>query len=343
MDTMTLVCCILVVMAALGFAFSTGYNEPNVAAVVISTKAISPRKALLAVGFLEFLGACLLGTTVAKTFAVGIIDPAVVSSNRYGMVIVLVTLVVATGWNVVCTIFGMPISASMALVGGFVGAGIAAAGFGVIQWRTVLFIFGLLITSPFMGFILSYIVTKLVYLSVRKAKPMIKHLIILLEIIATAGLALVTGANAAQRPMGVIVFSLITAGILESTAENYIPTWVIVTCGLALALGIISTGRKVLRTVGRGYYRIRHINGFSAQLASTGIIQMANFIGMPVSTTQVTSSSVLGTGAAEGIKTVRWNVGFRVLGMWFITMPSTAIISYLVYLLATNGLRLMGV
>jgi PiT family inorganic phosphate transporter len=336
MDTMTLACSILVVIAALACTFSTGYNEPNVAAIVISTKAISPRKALLAVGVMEFLGACLLGTTVAKTFAVGIIDPAIISSSRYGMIIVLVTLLVATGWSIGCAVFGFPISASMALVGGFVGAGIAAGGFGTVQWWTILFIFGLLITSPFWGFALSFVATKVAYLTVRRARPMVKRLLVFLEIIATAGLALVTGANCAQRPMGIIVFSLITADLLQSTANNYIPTWVIVSCGIALALGIISTGRKVLKTVGRGYYHIRHINGLSAQIASTGIIQVANFIGMPVSTTQVTSSSVLGTGAAEGIKTVRWNVGFRVLGMWFITMPATAIISYLVYLLASQ-------
>jgi PiT family inorganic phosphate transporter len=340
---MLLVSCILVVITALAFAFSTGYNEPNVAAVVISTKAISPRKALFAVGFLEFLGACILGTAVAKTFAVGIIDPHILSESRYGMMIVLVCLVVATGWNVLCTILGFPISASLALVGGLVGAGIAAAGISSIQWYTILFIMCVLFSSPLMGSFVSFIITKLSYLAVRKSKPAIKHLIITLEIIATACLALVTGANAAQRPMGIIVFSLITAGFIQSAPDNYVPVWVMVSCGLALALGIVSTGRNILKTVGRGYFRIRHINGFSAQLASAAIIQTANFFGMPVSTTQVTSSSVLGTGAAEGVKGVRWNLGFKVLGMWFLTLPTTAVISYLVYLLVIYILKAAGI
>jgi inorganic phosphate transporter, PiT family len=343
MDTMVLVSCILVVIAALVFTFSTGYNEPNVAAVIISTKATSLKKALLAVGFLEFLGACLLGTAVARTFAVGIIDPQVISSSRYGMIIVLVTLLVSTGWNMACTKLGFPVSASMALVGGFVGAGIAAAGFGIVQWSTVLFIFVVLLSSPVLGFLVSFIITKFSYVAVKRSRPAVKHLIITLELVATAGLALVTGANAAQRPMGVITFSLISAGLYESTSGTHIPTWVIVTCGIALALGIVSTGRKILKTIGKGYYRIRHINGFSAQLASALIIQSANFVGMPVSTTQVTSSSVLGTGGAEGIKTVRWNMGFRVLGMWFITMPTSAVLSYVVYLLTVNVLKLMGI
>jgi PiT family inorganic phosphate transporter len=340
METMMLVSCILVVIAALAFAFSTGYNEPNVAAIIISTKVTSPRRALIAVGLLEFTGACLLGTAVAKTFAVGIIDPLVLSESAYGMIIVLVTLLVSTVWNVICTKMGFPVSASMALVGGFVGAGIAAAGFEIVQWSTVLLIFGLLISSPLLGFLISFAITKLSYVVFQRARPMIKYLIMTLEIIATAGLSLVTGANAAQRPMGIIAFALITAGLSQTMPDEYLPTWVIVSCGLALALGIISTGKKVLKTIGRGYFRIRHINGLSAQLASIGIIQMANFIGMPVSTTQVTSSSVLGTGAAEGLKTVRWNAGFRVLGVWFITMPVTAIISYLVYLLAVYILKL---
>jgi len=343
MDTMVLVSCILVVIAALIFTFSTGYNEPNVAAVVISTKATSLRKALFAVGFLEFVGACFLGTAVAKTFAVGIIDPQVVSGSRYGMVIVLVTLVVSTAWNIICTKLGFPVSASMALVGGFVGAGIAAAGFEIVQWATVLFIFGVLISSPVMGFLVSFIVTKLAYVAVKKAKPTVKYTITILEIIVTGILALVTGANAAQRPMGIISFSLITAGLYVPEESKYIPTWVIVTCGLALALGIISTGRKVLKTIGRGYYRIRHINGFSAQIASAAVIQGANIIGMPISTTQVTSSSVLGTGGAECLKAVRWNAGFRVLGMWFITMPAMAVVSYLVYLLVVYFFKLMGI
>jgi inorganic phosphate transporter, PiT family len=343
MDTMVLVSCILIVIAALAFTFSTGYNEPNVAAVVISTKAVSYRKALITVGFLEFLGACVLGTAVARTFAVGIIDPRVFGQNRYGMIIVLVTLLVSTLWNVVCTRLGFPVSASMALVGGLVGSGIAAAGFHIIQWSTVLFIFGVLILSPFLGFGVSYLVTKITYVTVRKSKPVVKKVIAALELIVTGLLALVTGANAAQRPMGIIAFSLIIAGLYSPETGGYIPSWVIVTCGAALALGVFFTGKKILKIIGRGYFRIRHINGLSAQLSSTIIIQTANFIGMPVSTSQVTSSSVLGTGGAEGLKAVRWNLGFRVLGMWFVTMPSTAILSYLVYLLAVNLLKLIGV
>jgi PiT family inorganic phosphate transporter len=338
-----LVCSILVVILALAFAFSTGFNEPNVAAVVISTKAMPLRTALLVVSFLEFAGACLLGTAVAKTFAVGIIDPNIVSESGYGIMIILVTLLVATSWNVICTILGFPISASLSLIGGFVGAGIAAAGFGVIQWSKIFLIFGFLVTSPILGLTVSFLVTKFAYLVVQKARPSIKNLFIWLEIVTTIGLALVTGANAAQRPMGIIVFTLIIVGLYKPTAEFFVPTWVTITCGLFLALGVLSTSRKVLRTVGRGYYRIRHINGVCAQLASAGIIQIANIIGTPVSTTQITSSSVIGTGAAEGIKGVRWGVGFRVLAMWLITMPSTAIVSYLLYILAVSGLKHFGV
>jgi len=340
MDMMTLVCCILVVLVALAFAFSTGYNEPNVAAIAISTQAFPPRRVLLVVGFLEFLGACFLGTAVAKTFAVGILDPAIIGDSRIGIIIILVTLLGATSWNIICTRLGFPVSASVALIGGFVGAGISAAGFSAIQWCTILLILGVLVTSPLMGLSVSYIITKLSYLVVRKAKPGIKYLFISLEIVATIASALVVGANCAQRPMGVIVFSLITAGLYKPAGEIVIPTWVVVACGLALALGVFSTGKNVLNTVGKGYYKIRHINGFCAQLASAGVIQAANFVGAPVSTTQVTSSSVVGTGAAEGVKRVRWGVGYRVMIMWLITLPSTALVSAVLYYSAVNILRL---
>jgi PiT family inorganic phosphate transporter len=343
MTMFVLVCSIFVVILALAFAFSTGFNEPNVAAVVISTRAMTLRTALIVVSLLEFIGACLLGTAVAKTFAVGIVDPSVVSNSGYGLMIILVSLIGATLWNIICTVLGFPISASLSLIGGLVGAGIAAAGFRVIQWNNILLIFGLLATSPILGLIVSFLVTKFVYLIAQSARPSIKNLFICLEIIATIGLALVTGANAAQRPMGIIVFTLITVGLYKPTAEFYVPTWVTITCGLFLALGLIFASKNVIKTVGMQYFRIRHINGFCAQIASAGIIQIANILGSPVSTTQVTSSSVIGTGAAEGIKGVRWGVGFRVLVMWLITMPSTAIISYLLYMLAVNGLKHFGV
>jgi len=336
----TLVAGTFVIILALAFSFSTGFNDAaNVVAVVISTKVLSPRKAVLVVGVLEFIGAYFLGTAVAETMGTGVVDPNLISQDEYGIIIIFATLLGATLWNVICTILGFPVSASHALVGGFVGAGVAAAGFGAVQWFNVVLIFVVLITSPVLGLVASFILTKFTNFVARRAKLTANRLVIVLEILATVGSALATGANAAQRPMGIIVFSLIVLGLYQPAAEVFVPTWVVVTCGMAVSIGVFCAGKNVVKTVGMRYYRLRHINGFSAQATSAGVIQLANIIGSPVSTTQVTSGAVMGTGAAERIKGVRWSVGTQVFLVWLITMPSVAVASGLLYWLMLNVVK----
>lgn len=229
-----------VVILALAFSFSTGFNDAaNVVAVVISTKALSPLKAVVIVSILEFIGAYFLGTGVAETMGKGIIAPNLISGDKYGVIIIFATLLGATLWNVIGTILGFPISASHALVGAFVGAGVTAAGFGIIQWFNVFLIFLVLVTSPILGLVVSFIVTKFAYFAVRRVKLTVNKLFVGLEILTTLGSALATGANAAQRPMGIIVFSLIALGLYQPTAEVFVPTWVVVTSGVSLMLGIL--------------------------------------------------------------------------------------------------------
>ena len=330
----------IVIILALAFAFSTGFNDAaNVVAVVISTNVLSPRKAVLAVGILEFIGAYFLGTAVAETMGTGVVDPNLISGDKYGIIIIFATLLGATLWNVICTILGFPVSASHALVGGFVGAGVAAAGFGAIQWINVFLIFLVLVISPVLGLVASFVLTKFTNFVARGAKPAANKLIIGLEMLATVGSALATGTNAAQRPMGIIVFSLIVLGLYQPATEVFVPTWVVVTCGMAVSAGIFFAGKNVIKTVGMRYYRLRDINAFCAQAASAGVIQLANIIGSPVSTTQVTSGAVMGTGAAERIKGVRWSVGTNVFLVWLITMPSAAVACGLLYWLILNVVK----
>lgn len=336
----TLVMGILIVTLALAFSFSTGLNDAaNVVAVVISTGALSPRKAVFFVGILEFAGAYFLGTAVAETMGKGIIDPNLIRGDEIGIAIIFATLLGATLWNVICTLLGFPVSASHALVGGFVGAGIAATGFGAVQWFNVFLIFLVLVISPILGLVASFIVTRIANYATRAARPAINKLFIGLEIFTTVGSALATGANAAQRPMGIIVFSLIALGLYQPSIEVFVPTWVVVTCGMGVAIGVLCAGRKVIKTVGMKYYRLRHVNGFSAQFASAGVIQLANIVGSPVSTTQVTSGAVMGTGTAERIKGVRWSVGTQVFLVWLITMPSAAVACGLLYWLILNVVK----
>ena len=228
------------------------------------------------------------------------------------------------------------------MVGGFIGAGVIAAGFSAVQWFNVFVIFTALFTSPMLGLVVSYILTKFMNFFVIGAKPAINKLFICLEIFTTFSAALATGANAAQRPMGIIVFSLITLGLYQPTAEVFVPTWVVIICGAAVSIGVLFAGQNVIKTVGMRYYRLRHLNGLAAQSTNTTVIQIANIIGLPVSTSQVTSGAVLGTGAATSIKGVRWGVGTRVFLVWFITIPVTAIVSALAYWLIINGIEFFG-
>ncbi len=332
---------IIVVICALAFSFSTGFNDAaNVVSVVISTKAMSPLRAVVFVSILEFLGAYFLGTAVAKTIGKGIVNPDIITGDKYGIIIIFATLFGATLWNVICTILGFPVSASHALVGGFVGAGIAAAGFGVISWLNVFLIFLVLVASPMLGFIISFIMTKVTFFMARNATPKINKLFIELQIFASFGSALATGANAAQRPMGIIVFSLITLGLYRPTQEVFVPEWVVIACGASLVLGILFAGKKVIQTVGMKFYKIRHINGFCAKTATTAVVELANIIGAPVSTTQVNSGSVMGTGAAVRPRAVRWGVGANVFLVWLITMPVTAVVSGVIYFLILNIVKL---
>lgn len=336
----TLVVGILVVILVLAFAFSTGVNDAaNVVAVVISTKALSPRTAVLAVGFLQFIGAYFLGTAVAETMATGVVDPNLIKQDQYGIIIIFATLLGATLWNVIGTTKGFPISSSHALVGGFAGAGVAAAGFGAVQWFNMFWIFLVLVISPVLGLVASFVLTKFTNFVAKGAKPAANKLVMGLEIFVTAGSALATGANAAQRPMGIIVFSLIVLGLYQSTTEVFVPTWVVVISGMAVSIGVLCAGKNVAKTVGTRYYRLRHINGFSVQAASASIIQLANIIGSPVSTTQVTSGAVMGTGTAERIKGVRWSLGAKVSLVWLITIPSVALASGLLYWLILNVVK----
>ena len=182
--------------------------------------------------------------------------------------------------------------------------------------------------------------TKITFFMARNAKPKINKLFIGLQILASSGSALATGANAAQRPMGIIVFSLITLGLYKPTSEVFVPNWVVIACGASLVLGILFAGKKVIQTVGMKFYKIKHINGFCAKTATAAVIELANIIGMPVSTTQVNSGSVMGTGAAVRPKAVRWGVGYNVFLVWLITMPVAAAISGLIYFLILNIIKL---
>lgn len=344
MDT-TLLIGILIVAMALIFAFSNGFNDTaNIVATVIGTRALTPVWAITIASVFGFIGAYFLGTAVAGTLAKGIIDPSIISGDKYGIIIVFATLLGATAWNVICTVYGFPVSASHALIGGFVGAGVIARGFEIVQWISVLLIFIVLIVAPIAGFIGTYIITKIAYFLSRNAAPKINKFYRTLQIFASMGFALSYGANDAPKTMGIIVFSLVVLGLYEPQAGILtIPLWVTVACALSITFGIILGGKSVIKTVGMNIYRIRQINGFCVQAAGAVVIYFASMFGMPVSSTHIISGGIMGTGSAERIKAVRWGMSFDIFLVWVITMPATAVVSAIIYFLLLNGVKLLGI
>lgn len=342
MENTTLIA-ILVVALALIFAFSNGFNAANIVATVIGTRALTPAQAILMASFFAFVGASLLGTAVAKTMAQGIIDPHLITDHTYGIIIIFATLLSAAGWNILCTILGFPVSASHALIGGLIGAGIVAGGVKIVQWQNVSIIFASLILAPLLALVVAYLMTQLCYLFASSSPPSISKLFRFLEILSFCGFAVSFGANDAPKAMGIITFSLMVLGIYQPVPSAFIPSWVVIACCLAITCGIIFGGKSVIKTVGTGLYKIRHLNGFSAQSSGAVVLYVASIIGLPLSTTHVISGSVMGTGAAERFKAVRWGLSANIFVVWIITLPCSSLMAGFCYFLLFQGANFLRI
>lgn len=332
----TLLLGIIAVVLTLLFSFSNGFNDSAcVVATQISSRALSPYKAIFIAAVFEFIGACFLGTSVAKTIGTGIIDPQLVAGTKLGIFIIFATLIGSTLWNVLCTILGLPISASHSLIGGFVGSAVFGLGFSSVQWINIIRISGVLIVSPIIGMIAGYSFTKVTYYMSANATLRINKLFKLLQVFSSSLLALAHGTNDAQKSMGIIVFSLATLGLYSSSNLNQmvIPMWVILSCAGAMTLGILCGGWNVIKTIGSKIYKVRPIHGFCTQTSSAIVIYLSTILGFPVSTTHIVASSVMGSGSAERPKAVRWGLISNIFIIWVITIPASALISGIIYIL----------
>ncbi len=343
---------ILVVVIALIFDFSNGFNDSaNIVATVIGTRALTPFQAIVIASVFEFIGAYFLGTAVAKTIGRGIVDPNIIMLEKYGIVIIFATLISAASWNIICTALGFPVSASHALLGGFVGASLTAgyiktrdfsAALQIVQWPTILKIAITLIAAPLIGLIVSFMLTKISYFLTRRAKPGITKVFRVLQVFSSIGFALSHGANDAQKTMGIITFSLIVLGVYRPIGDAFIPQWVIASCALFIALGVASGGRSVIKTVGMNIFKIKHLNGFCAEYSGSIVIYVASALGLPVSSTHIITGAVMGTGAAERIKAVRWGVGYDIFFIWVSTIPASILLSSFIYFAIVAVLKLLN-
>ncbi|MEK5522207.1 inorganic phosphate transporter [Heyndrickxia sp. FSL W8-0423] len=328
-----LIITILIVVCALAFDFINGFHDTaNAIATAVSTKALKPRHAIMLAAIMNFLGAMTF-TGVAKTITKDIVDPFTLPN---GSIVILSALISAIAWNLITWYFGIPSSSSHAIIGSIAGAAIAAAGFASLNYKGFIKIIEALLLSPVIAFAIGFIVYsifKVVFKNFNLTKT--NKSFRLIQIFTAALQSYTHGTNDAQKAMGIITMALISNGYLTA-ANADVPLWVQASCATAMGLGTSIGGWKIIKTVGGKIMKIRPINGVAADLSSALIIFGATYIHLPVSTTHVISSSILGVGSSHRIKGVKWDTAQRMIITWVITLPISALLAGLIYLLLNS-------
>ncbi len=312
---------IVVIILAVIFDYVNGFHDTaNAIATSVATRALSPRHAILMATAFNFIGA-FAGTAVAKTIGSGLVDEQTTTQA-----IVMAALLGAIAWDLITWWFAVPSSSSQALVGGLLGATIVAAGWGALNIPGIVgkvIIPGL--TSPLIGFAVAFLLMLALYWIFQKArrKPMAR-IFRRLQVGSAAYMAFAHGSNDAQKTMGIITLALFSAGVI---ATNDVPPWVIVVSATALSLGTAVGGWRIMHTMGQRVAVLEPVHGFAAETTAASVLVVTAHFGMPVSTTHVISSAIMGVGSARGTKGVRWGVARRILLAWVVTIPASAIIA----------------
>lgn len=310
---------VIVVALTLIFDYINGFHDAaNAIATVVSTRVMRPATAVVYGAVLNFIGA-LLGTEVAATIGKGLVD-----STSITMMTVLCTVLAAIIWNLLTWWKGLPTSSSHAIIGSLLGAtffsgagGLEKINLGAVFEKVVL----PMVTSPILGFVIGFsFMTGLVWFVWRKKLPKINRRFGRLQILSAGFMALSHGHNDAQKSMGIIALALTLA---YPAQEFHVPLWVILTCAIAMALGTMSGGWRIIRTLGSKMIKLQPIHGFAAETTASLVITGASHFGIPVSTTQVISSSILGVGATKRLSAVRWGIVGNILWAWVLTLPLT--------------------
>lgn len=327
MDTVFLLT-VLVVIAALSFDFINGFHDTaNAIATAVSTRALPPRVAVAMAAIMNFIGAITF-TGVATAIAKDIVDPFALEN---GVVIILAALLSAIIWNLATWYFGIPSSSSHALIGSLAGAAIVAGGLGVINFEGFTKIIKALLFSPFIAIIIGFLMMSLFKVLFKNMNLYRSNKGFRRVQIFTAALQSFThGTNDAQKSMGIIAMALMAGGYLSADAG--VPMWVRIAAATAMGLGTSIGGYKIIKTVGGKIMKIRPVNGVAADVSSAMIIFGATQIHLPVSTTHVISSSIMGVGAAQNVKGVNWGVARNIVITWIITLPISGAVGALIFL-----------
>jgi PiT family inorganic phosphate transporter len=321
---------IFVIIVALTFDFTNGMHDAaNSISTIVSTRVLSPRLAVIWAAFFNFIAFLIFGTTVASTIGEGMIDVNAVTPT-----VVFAGLVGAISWNLITWYFGLPSSSSHALIGGYAGAAIAKNGLGVIiaagWYKTLIFIALAPMIGLVLGFSLKIATSWMIYLN-KQAPAAVDRWSRILQLFSAAAYSLGHGSNDAQKTMGITTSLLFTSGLIP---EFKIPLWVILSAHAAIALGTLSGGWRIVKTMGQRITKLKPIDGFCAETSSAATIFLATHLGIPVSTTHVITGAISGVGSANRLSSVRWNVTIRIVWAWIFTIPAAAVIASLVYFLA---------
>jgi len=310
---------LLTVALSLGYAYTNGFHDTaNAIATSVSTRALSPRLAVLMAAVANLLGA-LYSTEVAKTVGKGIVDVA----GGVTMELVFSAVFGAVAWNLITWYFGIPSSSSHALIGGLVGAALVEGGSGMVQWgQLVSKVILPMVTSPIAGFIAAYFVMAGLLWLVRHWRPAkVNRGFRSLQVLSAAWMAFAHGRNDSQNAMGVITLALLAYGAIDTFT---VPTWVMFTAAGAIALGTYSGGWRIIHTLGSRVIRLTPIHGFAAETTAGLVIQVASSIGAPISTTQTITAAIMGVGSVQRRNAVRWGVARNILVAWVLTLPAAA-------------------
>jgi PiT family inorganic phosphate transporter len=315
---------IIVILLALAFDFTNGWHDTaNAIATVVGTRTLSPGKAIMMAAILNLIGA-LFFTGVAKAIGNDIVDVTNIS-----LLVLIAALVSVILWNIVTVLIGLPTSSSHALIGGLIGAAVSYKGVAVLKVHGILVILLGLVISPLLGALLSFLVMKLIQSIFRNRPPSrVKRLFRPLQLFSSAFMAFSHGASDAQKAMGIIGMALVAGNVY---AEFTVPFWVMVACGTAMALGTAMGGKKIIQTIGTRLGRLETPQGFAAETGSAILLTTIAKIGVPVSTTHTITGSIIGVSIANGIKNVRWGIATKIVYAWLLTLPTTAILAYVLF------------
>ncbi len=325
---------VLVVFLALVFDYINGFHDTaNAIATSVSTRALTPKQAVIVAAVFNFLGA-LYSTGVAQTIAKDIVSPTVVTQE-----VVIAALLGAITWNLITWFFAIPSSSSHAIIGGITGSAAAKLGFSTLHWAGLGKIISALIFSPLIGLLLGYIIMKLLFLIFRNMAPSkVNSGFRKAQALSAALLAFNHGSNDAQKSMGIITMALVAAG-LQAQTNLAPPLWVKAVCAMAMASGTAAGGWRIIRTMGGKIFKLEAINGFAADISSSTVIWVATVfpgLHLPVSTTHVVSGSIMGVGSAKRVSAVRWGVAQQMVVAWVVTIPCSALIAAGLYVIVAH-------